>query len=61
MTRLAFLPVGLVDLAFEFLQTLAERTEQLFELRTVLLGEALRFVFEDGRREVFKFRFEGRT
>ena len=59
MTCLAFLPVGLLNLAFEFLQTLAQRAEQLFELRPVLLGEALRFVFEDGRCEDFKFRLEG--
>ncbi len=56
--RIVFLAVGLFHLGAEFFQPLGERTEQLFELRAVLFGEALRFVFEDAVREILDLRFE---
>ena len=56
--RIVFLAVGLFHLGAEFFQPLGKRTEQLFELRAVLFGEALRFVLEDAVSEILDLRFE---
>ena len=56
--RVVFLAVSLLDLYAEFFDPLGQRTEQLLELRSVLFGEALRFVLENAVREVLDLRLQ---